>query len=100
MNLGVLLNRTHLGTATLLNMTLPRSRGTGEPWDTAEPDSPGFSDTAEHDSSVFIDPGVLLNLTQLDPAQMNLTHLDPALLNLSPWIQGHCRILLTWIQHK
>ncbi len=56
MNLGILLNPTHLDPAALQNMTLPRSRVTGKPWDTAEPDSSGYSDTAEHDSSVFIDP--------------------------------------------
>jgi hypothetical protein len=65
-NLGILLNLTHLDPAAQLNMTLTISRGTGEPWDTAEsthlnmtlprsrdtgePDSPGSRGTAEPDS--------------------------------------------------
>ncbi len=51
MNLGILLNLTHLDPLALLNMTLFRSRGTGEPRDTAEPDSLGSIGTAKHDSS-------------------------------------------------
>ncbi len=75
MNLGTLLNLTHLDPAALLNMTLTRSRGTGEPWDTAETDSPGSSGLLNM-TLTTVDPGVLVNLDIL----LYLTHLDPAAL--------------------